>query len=78
MPPNGRTRPTVAGREAFTTSVATAVTGHERAVTAADGRAARWRLNAHEYEAVLRDLFGAPWLDLRSRLPEDGEAWHFS
>src|SRR5262245_40396367 len=57
MPPKGRERPDPAERESFVGSVAAAITAHEREVTARDGRATRRRLNAYEYENVLRDLF---------------------
>src|SRR5213075_2575279 len=31
-----------------------------------------------EYENTLRDLLGAPWLQIREMLPEDGEAFRFN
>ena len=45
MPPRGGSQPTVAERDAFAGSVASAITTHERAVATADGQAACRRLN---------------------------------
>jgi mono/diheme cytochrome c family protein len=78
MPPGTRRRPDAADRDDFVTGLAAAIDAHERGADARDGRSPRRRLNAYEYENALRDLFGAPWLQVRSRLPEDGEAWHFN
>ncbi len=53
----------------------------QKAVTeqySAEGRATRRRLNRYEYENTLRDLFDAPWLQIRQSLPEDGEAYRFN
>ncbi|MES2462297.1 MAG: DUF1587 domain-containing protein, partial [Armatimonadota bacterium] len=36
------------------------------------------RLNGYEYENALRDLFQAPWLQVRDQFPEDGEAFRFN
>jgi hypothetical protein len=78
MPPKGKKPPSAAERDSFVASVAAAITAHEREADARDGRSARRRLNAYEYENALRDLFQAPWLQVRSRLPDDGEAHHFN
>jgi mono/diheme cytochrome c family protein len=78
MPPKGRNQPDAADRDAFLTGLANAVTAHERAADRRDGRAPRRRLNATEYENALRDLFDAPWLQVRARLPDDGEADRFN
>ncbi len=43
-----------------------------------EGRAQWRRMNRYEYENALRDLFDAPWLQLRDQLPEDGEAERFN
>src|SRR4029078_8267960 len=50
----------------------------EGAELAGGARAIRRRLNRHEYENALRDLLGVPWAQVASRLPEDGEAYHFN
>ncbi len=44
----------------------------------AEGRAVRRRMNRFEYENRLRDLLHAPWLQLASILPEDGERYRFN
>jgi hypothetical protein len=54
------------------------VTTAEQAVTARDGRTTERRMNRYEYENALRDLFAAPWLQVRDRLPEDGESFRFN
>ncbi len=35
-------------------------------------------MNRFEYENSLRDLFGAPWLQIKNMLPEDGELHGFN
>ena len=35
-------------------------------------------LNGYEYENALRDLFNAPWLQIKDQFPEDGEAFRFN
>jgi len=35
-------------------------------------------MNRYEYENTLRDLLGAPWLQIKEMLPEDGEAFRFN
>src|SRR4029078_2653571 len=50
----------------------------EGAELAGGARAIRRRLNRYEYENALRDLLGVPWAQVASRLPEDGEAYHFN
>ena len=39
-----------------------------------EGRAVWRRMNRDEYENTLRDLLGAPWLQIKALLPEDGVA----
>jgi mono/diheme cytochrome c family protein len=78
MPPKGIPRPEASEISAFLSGLAADITAYERQAAKENGRATRRRLNAYEYENVLRDLFQAPWLQIRSRLPEDGEAHHFN
>jgi mono/diheme cytochrome c family protein len=78
MPPKGAPRPEANEVSAFVSQLAADITAYERQAAAENGRAARRRLNSYEYEHVLRDLFRAPWLQIRSRLPEDGEAHRFN
>ena len=78
MPPKTRTRPEPAERQAFTAALGNALTAAERARAAQEGRAVRRRLNRQEYEYVVRDLLGAPWLQVKEFLPEDGVAHRFN
>src|SRR4029078_5830927 len=43
-----------------------------------EGRASWRRMNRYEYENTLRDLLGAPWLQIKEMLPEEGEAFRFN
>src|SRR5262249_41071201 len=45
---------------------------------AIDGRAIERRLNRYEYENTLRDLLSLPYLEVKSFLPEDSEAFGFN
>ncbi len=36
------------------------------------------RLNRYEYENTLRDLLDLPWIQIKDRLPEDGERYRFN
>ncbi len=78
MPPRSKPRPDPERQKAFVESVARSIVSAERAERAGEGRAIRRRLNRHEYENALRDLLGVPWAQVASRLPEDGEAYHFN
>ncbi len=50
----------------------------DRQELATTGRAVWRRMNRYEYENSLRDLFDAPWLQLKIILPEDGELNRFN
>lgn len=78
MPPKNKKRPEPSELDAFLKSIASAVTAHETGVTAREGRATRRRLNGYEYENILRDLFSAPWLQIKDQFPQDGEAHRFN
>jgi hypothetical protein len=78
MPPKKKARPAPAELEAFTQSVASALTAVEQERSAREGRATQRRLNRYEYENALRDLLHAPWLQIKDWLPEDGEAHRFN
>ena len=78
MPPKRKERPASSELETFLGSIASAVTTHENAVTAREGRATQRRLNGYEYENILRDLLAAPWLQVRAQFPDDGEAHRFN
>jgi mono/diheme cytochrome c family protein len=76
MPPKGVPPPEPDELNAFLTKLSSSITVSEHEYRKVNGRATRRRLNTYEYENVLRDLFQAPWLQIRARLPEDGEAFH--
>lgn len=79
MPPKAITkRPDPAEQEAFLRTLEASLTAAERKTTSSEGRATERRLNAYEYENALRDLFHAPWLQLKGQFPEDGEASRFN
>src|ERR1044071_6908275 len=77
-PPKKKPRPDPEQADAFTKSLASALTEAERARLEKEGRATQRRLNRYEYENALRDLLQAPWLQVRNSLPEDGEANRFN
>ena len=78
MPPQGKKRPEAGELTAFVRSLNTTLADYERAALAREGRATQRRLNGYEYENALRDLFDAPWLQIRGQFPEDGEAHRFN
>jgi Protein of unknown function (DUF1587) len=78
MPPRGKAPPDADRQKTFFEGLARSIVSAERAELAGEGRAIRRRLNRYEYENALRDLLGVPWAQVASRLPEDGEAFHFS
>src|SRR5262245_36545074 len=77
MPPKEKKRPDAAELDTFVRSLAGSLTAQEESA-AQNGRATRRRMNRAEYENSLRDLFAAPWLQIRDQLPEDGESAGFS
>ena len=78
MPPAAPATLTSAERKAFTSAIAAPMLEFERQRAATQGRAVLRRLNRYEYENTLRDLLGAPWLQLRDSLPEDGIVQRFN
>jgi mono/diheme cytochrome c family protein len=78
MPPKSKKRPPRDELEAFIAGLDERLTGDEQAITARDGRAMERRLNRYEYENALRDLLHVPWIQVRDRLPPDGEAHRFN
>lgn len=79
MPPkDAALQPSPQEKTASLRALATQITAQEKARDARQGRATQRRLNAYEYENALRDLFQAPWLQLRGQFPEDGEANRFN
>lgn len=65
-------------RDLFVSTLRGPLTRLDRRQAAVEGRAVRRRMNRYEYENSVRDLLGAPWLQLASILPEDGELHRFN
>jgi hypothetical protein len=78
MPPKKKPRPEAGELAAFIGSLGDALTAAEARRTATEGRSTLRRLNRYEYENTVRDLLGAPWLQLKDGLPEDGEAYRYN
>jgi hypothetical protein len=78
MPPVPSATLTKASKDAFLTSLAAPLVVADRARYAASGRSTIRRMNRQEYENTLRDLLGAPWLQVQDMLPEDGVAYKFN
>lgn len=78
MPPMKKARPDPAELASFVRSMAATLTTSEQAIRAKNGRAMQRRLNRYEYENTLRDLLHVPWVQIRNRLPEDGEAHRYN
>lgn len=78
MPPAKKEQPPAPQRAAFTKALADSLTAEDKAKEAVLGRSVWRRLNRYEYENSLRDLLGAPWLQVKEMLPEDGESHRFN
>lgn len=78
MPPKEMPQPTAAARTAFLRAVSAPLLTREAERTRREGRAVWRRMNRYEYENTLRDLLGAPWLQIKELLPEDGEAYRYN
>ncbi|MCA1596253.1 MAG: DUF1592 domain-containing protein, partial [Chloroflexi bacterium] len=78
MPPKGMPRPAPAARKRFLSALEQPLTALQVAQAHRDGRAVERRMNRYEYENTLRDLLGAPWLQIKDKLPEDGLADHLN
>ena len=78
MPPKEKKRPNATELNSFVKALNTSLIASDRAVVARDGRARQRRLNRTEYENAVRDLFQAPYLEVKGKLPEDGEANRFN
>ena len=78
MPPKEKKRPNAADVAALIKTLGSALNDADRQALAHTGRAKERRLNRTEYENAVRDLFQAPWLEVKGKLPEDGEANRFN
>jgi hypothetical protein len=78
MPPKKKAQPKPQEADAFLKTLAGTLVTADRARAASEGRSTWRRLNRYEYENTLRDLLGAPWLQVKVMLPEDGEAFRYN
>jgi hypothetical protein len=78
MPPRPIARPPAEAVTRFVNGLSAVLNAHERSVIAERGRAGLRRLNAYEYENAIRDLLSIPWAQIKSKLPQDGEAWRYN
>ncbi|MBL8189246.1 MAG: DUF1592 domain-containing protein, partial [Acidobacteria bacterium] len=78
MPPKAAPQPADAERKAFLKSLAAPLIAADAARIRREGRSVLRRMNRYEYENTLRDLLGAPWLQIKELLPEDGERYRFN
>jgi len=72
MPPSGAPQPAASARTAFLAALARPLIAADDARVRHEGRSVLRRMNRYEYENTLRDLLGAPWLQIKEMLPEDG------
>ncbi|HVJ44756.1 MAG TPA: DUF1592 domain-containing protein, partial [Luteolibacter sp.] len=78
MPPKKKEQPEAAERDGFLKAVAAPLEKADAEAIATNGRSTWRRMNRYEYENTLRDLLGAPWLQVKDMLPEDGESHRFN
>ncbi len=78
MPPIKTATLTPAARTQFLKALEGPLTTADAARYAAQGRSTWRRMNRYEYENTVRDLLGAPWLQVKELLPEDGEVNHYN
>ncbi len=78
MPPKKKPRPEAAELHVFVAELSSGLRAAEQAVIEKHGRAMKRRLNRYEYEHTLRDLLAVPWIQIKDRLPEDGEKHRFN
>ena len=78
MPPKKKPRPKESDLKSFLKTVSSALTDFQQNKDKREGRATERRLNRYEYEATLRDLLHAPYLEVKNFLPEDTTAFGFN
>lgn len=78
MPPAGMPRLPVESVNQFVKGLSTALSAYEDGVISERGRAGLRRLNAYEHENAVRDLLNVPWVQVKSKLPQDGEVWRYN
>jgi len=78
MPPKKKPRQAAADLKSFTNVVNKILLTEDLERIASEGRSMQRRLNRYEYENTLRDLLSLPYLEVKSFLPEDSEAFGFN
>lgn len=79
MPPKKKkTQPAQEEVKTFLKDLAQPMVAADQERTTKEGRTTWRRMNRLEYENTLRDLLSAPWLQIKDKLPEDGEASRFN
>lgn len=78
MPPAPIPRPDVTSVRQYLGGLRGELTAWGAKVKQERGRAGLRRLNAYEYENAIRDLLAVPWVQVRSKLPQDGEAYRYN
>lgn len=77
MPPDADALP-AQDRQSLLSALSGAIHAADHAEVLANGRGPMRRLNRGEYENNLADLLKLPNLDVRDKLPEDREGYHFN
>jgi hypothetical protein len=70
MPPKEKARPNAGDLSTFVKTLNSSLVAADHAAVVHDGRARQRRLNRNEYENAVRDLFQAPYLEVKGKLPE--------
>ena len=78
MPPKKKAQPDAAVVKTFLSDLAQPMIAADQDRAAREGRTTWRRMNRYEYENTLRDLLEAPWLQIKDKLPEDGESHRFN
>jgi len=78
MPPPEMGKIPETARAPFLRTLATPMIAADARRARQGGRAVWRRMNRYEYENTVRDLLGAPWLQIKEMLPEDGQAFRFN
>ena len=72
MPPKGTIKVAPEQRAKLVAGVAASLTAYDDIRSRTQGRSTWRRMNRDEYENTVRDILGAPWLQIKEMLPEDG------
>jgi len=72
MPPKGTLKVSPDQRAKLVAGIAASLTAYDDIRTRTQGRSTWRRMNREEYENTVRDILGAPWLQIKEMLPEDG------